>query len=124
LVFKNLIFSEKEIPLSKFMLHEPFCLKYIIKCEKCFGPISIDDLEEHNNDFHELLDCQDCGKKFEKKLLSSHNKKCVNKLTTCSYCSLEVSKKDLREHEYMCGSKTENCVLCGEFIPIMGKNTF
>jgi hypothetical protein len=113
-------YSEKDIAQSKYLLHEPYCLRNIIKCEKCMEPISKDELEEHENEFHKLSDCRDCGKRLEKRLLSSHKKRCINKASICTYCSLEMPKKDLHEHEYMCGSKTENCHFCGEPVPIMG----
>ena len=107
--------------MAKFILHEHFCFKNIIKCEKCGEPISREEVEEHYIENHKLEDCRDCGKKLEKRLFLSHTKKCKDKPTICTYCTLDVPIKDLHEHEYMCGSKTENCVYCGELIPIMGK---
>ena len=33
---------------SKFDLHEAYCLRNIIRCQKCNEPINKNDIEEHN----------------------------------------------------------------------------
>jgi len=92
----------------------------VVRCDVCNLPINKDEVEDHTNEFHVKIDCVDCGKKLERILMSSHQKKCLDKLSICSYCELSMQKSELHEHEYNCGSKTEKCQFCNEFIPIMG----
>lgn len=103
------------------ILHENFCLKYVKKCEICDEPVNIDDMDDHIVENHKKIDCYDCGKYMDKKLLSSHKKKCISKPVKCSFCELQLNKDDLHDHEYICGSKTEECVKCFKLIPIRGK---
>ena len=118
------LFSKKMIEIDKFLLHEPFCIRNVIRCEICDEPINRDEKDDHFNENHKLQDCGDCGKKLEKRLLSSHKKKCLEKPALCGYCELSMPRSELQDHEYICGSKTEKCHLCGQLVPIMGKKDY
>jgi hypothetical protein len=98
-------------------MHEPFCLKNVIKCEICLEPVNREEIEDHQTEAHTRIDCTDCGKKFEKKLLTSHKKKCNHKQSNCEYCEIQITKDELHDHEYVCGSKTDECTVC--FKPVM-----
>jgi hypothetical protein len=121
LVTMSLTNSNKDIELIKLAIHEPFCIKFVTKCEICEEPINIDEIKDHMKENHSKVECPDCSKKLEKRLLSSHKKRCSQKPSKCQFCEILVSKEDLHEHEYMCGSKTDNCYKCNKPIPIRGK---
>ncbi len=95
-------------------------MKFVARCEVCGDPINKEEMEDHIRDSHKLTDCGDCGKKLERRLFSSHKKKCQEKPSICSFCELTLPKSELHEHEYMCGSKTEICHVCGQSITIRG----
>jgi hypothetical protein len=106
------------------ILHETFCVKFVKKCEICDEAVNIEDMDDHVAENHKKIDCNDCGKVFDKKHLSSHKKKCDSKPVKCSFCELELDKDDLHDHEYMCGSKTEECPTCLQLVPIRGSDYF
>lgn len=115
-----LILSKKNIPVNKYTLHIITCKELNLACEKCGEIISKYELDEHNSEFHTLVECGDCGKKYESRFMDLHKKKCANKPLICQYCDLKVGKNELHDHEYICGSKTEKCYNCGKYIQIRG----
>jgi hypothetical protein len=110
--------SNKQIPCSRFILHEPMCLKTVKMCKMCDEVINIEDEEDHIKEFHTKFKCSHCNKGIEKKCYEIHIKTCEERLLECIYCLLEISAKELKDHEYACGSKTENCHSCRKYIPI------
>lgn len=103
-------------------LHESFCIKHVKCCEICQEPINIDELQDHIDEKHKNIGCNDCGKDLEKARFSSHKKKCDFMPKNCSFCELELPLVDLHDHEYICGSKTEKCELCFDYIPLREKD--
>jgi len=101
-------------------LHEIKCKELNSRCEICNEIVNKYEIEEHNDEFHSLVDCLDCGRKLEKRILETHKKKCLNKPSNCHYCDLKIGKSELHEHEYICGSKTEKCMECGKYVQIRG----
>jgi hypothetical protein len=116
LVFLNNL-SEANIPSSKFILHEPYCIRNVKKCH-CRMIINIEEEEEHHKEYHIEIKCLHCHKKFPKSQVSHHQTSCDHIQNECRYCTLGVAKKDLDEHEYTCGAKTEQCEICHKYVPI------
>ena len=107
---------EELIPINTFILHERMCTINIKKCEKCNKPINIEDLEEHNKEFHNDKECEFCKRKFSNEDIKTHSNNCNYQMVECKYCKMLISKIDLSEHEYVCGSKTEICDICKQII--------
>ena len=107
---------EEKIPLSKLILHERMCFLNIKKCDKCNKPVNVDDIEEHNNEYHNDKICNFCNKKFSNEDFKSHLNECDLKCLECRFCQMEIILRDLNEHEYVCGSKTEICNNCKQLI--------
>ena len=103
---------EEQIPLKTFILHERMCKINIKKCDKCNKPINIEDIEEHNNEFHNDKECEFCKIKFSNEEIKFHSNNCDYKMIECKYCNMLINKIDLSEHQYICGSKTELCDIC------------
>ena len=108
---------ESQIPISKFMLHERFCSSNVQKCPICKKPVIIEEMEDHNKEFHVLMECEYCQKKFTADKIEEHRKKCDCRMTECQYCEMQIQIKDKKNHEYICGSKTEECPICKKLIP-------
>ncbi len=49
------------IPESKFVLHEIYCIKNIIKCKKCGEAIDKSDIDNHENEIHKIVHCEYCN---------------------------------------------------------------
>ena len=43
---------ESNIPISKYILHERMCSINVKKCPICKKPITVEDIEDHNKEFH------------------------------------------------------------------------
>ena len=107
---------ESQIPISKFMLHERFCSSNVEKCPICKKPVIIEDMDDHNKEFHVLKECEYCHKKFTSDKIDEHKKKCDCRMVECQYCEMQIQIKDKTNHEYICGSKTEECPICRKLI--------
>ena len=106
----------KNINASTFFLHERMCSINVKKCPKCNKPFTIDDLEDHIQEVHSLVDCEYCKKKFPKNEIDNHQKKCDSKMVPCAYCELNILLGELKEHQKACGAITEPCVKCNRYI--------
>ena len=106
----------QKIPISKFMLHERMCSINVKKCPICNQPVTVEDTEDHMNEFHVEIPCEFCEKKFTKDKIDKHKKNCDYRMQTCKFCEMNVIIKDIKEHEYVCGSKTEQCNICKQMI--------
>jgi len=106
----------QNIEANKFFLHERMCTLNVKKCPKCNKPFTIDDLEDHINDFHEEVECEFCNVKYPKIELEKHKKKCDYRMAQCIYCELEVLLKEIKEHQKSCGAITETCPNCGRYV--------
>ena len=107
---------ESNIPISKYILHERMCSINVKKCPICKKPITVEDIEDHNKEFHFELECEYCQKKFTKDKLEQHKKICDYKMTECQYCEMQIPIREKKNHEHICGSKTEECHICKKFI--------
>ena len=106
----------KNINAATFFLHERMCSINVKKCPKCNKPFTIDDLEEHIQEVHTLVECEHCKKKYSKSEIDNHKKRCDSKLVPCSFCELDVLLGELKEHQKACGAITEPCIKCNRYI--------
>lgn len=118
MVYDILIISKKEIPETKILLHEPFCIRTVKKCGLCKEIINIDDEDDHMKENHREITCKFCHRKFPQNLIELHFLNCEEQPAECKYCSFHLLLRDKKEHEYICGAKTEYCQNCRKFIPI------
>ena len=73
------------------------------KCEKSF--VSGSKLNQHNNQLHEEVKCDECGKMFKKGNFARHRKVHAdsNSVLTCQICAKTFSRMDnLHAHATKC----------------------
>ncbi len=63
--------SKQEINLASFLMHESFCLRNIVLCDKCSQPFDKSQRQEHFEEYHALVACE-CGEQVEKSEIESH----------------------------------------------------
>ncbi|KAJ3274089.1 NAD-dependent histone deacetylase sir2 [Terramyces sp. JEL0728] len=122
------------IPQDKLTLHQAFCFRNNVKCQKCAMVLQKSEFDKHihcevcnqlNTEYHYLLhetvECS-CGLLLPIQNVAQHKKECVHGLIKCRYCHLVVESggkstlpKDLylgtglTVHESDCGSRTITC---------------
>ncbi|CAD8068325.1 unnamed protein product [Paramecium primaurelia] len=105
-------FCRKQIDEDKIMLHEMYCERNCIKCNRCGLMYDQNDPESHEEEFHKLHQCPHCKHEFQD--LNKHY--CQETPIQCQYCQLEISIKSFSQHEIQCGSRTEMCNSCKQYI--------
>ncbi|CAD8099236.1 unnamed protein product [Paramecium sonneborni] len=108
----NCQFCRKKIDEEKLMLHEMYCERNCIKCDRCGYMYDQNDPESHEEEFHQLQQCPHCKEQFQD--LKKHN--CQELPILCQYCKLEIPIKSFSLHEIQCGSRTEVCDSCKQYI--------
>ncbi|CAD8092160.1 unnamed protein product [Paramecium sonneborni] len=104
----------QQIAESKHMLHEIYCLRNNIKCQKCGQFYDKNDPESHEDEYHKKEKCQYCLIEFED--LKKH--KCLKKQKQCLHCDLSFPSDQLFQHENQCGSRTQKCDICNNYVMI------
>ena len=105
--------SKKMIEESKLPIHEGYCYRNIRKCELCEEMIDVNNKQEHIEEMHTKVKCEQCSADFDKNKLEDHKKnQCPMRKKHCEYCNLDVSVKDFSVHVASCGSRTKNCMYC------------
>ena len=51
----HFIISEKSIPENKFVLHEVYCLRNVIRCKKCSDMVDKNEMAEHEEEKHKFV---------------------------------------------------------------------
>lgn len=64
--------SKRDIPASKFELHETHCQRHMTVCEECEEVVPKQRLEEHKTEFHAPIPCDLCGVTVAKHDLEDH----------------------------------------------------
>lgn len=103
---------------SKLPIHEGYCYRNIKKCTDCDEMIDINSKEEHFEEHHKKVACDQCGKEMEVKQLQTHGSVCPNRKQMCTYCNLEVLARDIATHTSHCGSRTGNCQFCNRILKL------
>ncbi|GAB5359040.1 hypothetical protein AAMO2058_000510400 [Amorphochlora amoebiformis] len=122
----------KDIPKSRFALHEIQCMRLNIWCTECNGVIrkvdakrhshckkcgkvvNKDEMQTHMDTEHKLIRCV-CGRSFEANEMESHKSlECPRRQLNCRYCSVKVAAEDKAGHEMVCGGRSCTCRICHE----------
>lgn len=104
----------KDIPEENLQIHEVNCRRNNVKCDKCQEIIPKSSFEEHVQEMHELKQCQNCEKEFEKQFFSAHQ--CADPDSTCKYCEAILKSSLMPEHLLNCENQTEECFKCHKYI--------
>ncbi|CAD8183113.1 unnamed protein product [Paramecium pentaurelia] len=105
-------FCRKYVEENKLQLHEIYCEKYFIKCNRCGQLYDKNDQESHDEEFHKQEICQFCHIPYQD--LSKHI--CKERQVLCNYCQMEVPLNNYSQHDIYCSSKTEICDYCKQYI--------
>ncbi|CAK76787.1 unnamed protein product (macronuclear) [Paramecium tetraurelia] len=105
---------KQPIAESKHMLHETYCLRNNIKCQKCGQFYDKNDPESHEEEYHKKEKCQYCS--LESEDLKKH--KCLKKPKQCMHCDLYFPTDQIFSHETQCGSRTQKCDICNNYVMI------
>ncbi|CAK85994.1 unnamed protein product (macronuclear) [Paramecium tetraurelia] len=97
---------------TKLVLHETYCIRFNIKCDRCGQYYDKNDPESHEEDYHKKEKCQYCYVDFDD--LSKH--KCQKTPQLCLYCELSYPLDQIYQHENQCGSRTEKCQMCQNYV--------
>ena len=99
---------------SKLPIHQGYCYRNFRKCDKCDEIIDINTKQDHFDEFHKQVKCEQCGGEFEVKKLEAHKPNCPMRKQICQYCNLEVLVREIATHTSHCGSRTKNCQFCNK----------
>jgi len=98
-------------------MHEIHCRRHIILCEHCQEPIPRSEQEQHYNEFHAKVPCEQCHTSIAKDALEVHmDKECHKRPVKCEFCELPMPKSEHNTHIGYCGSRTEQCPTCQQYI--------
>jgi len=113
---------KQNINLASFLMHEIFCLKNIIICERCNNPFDKNQKQEHFEEYHAPVKCE-CGESIEIRLLDAHKlESCRKRQSQCYYCELMLDSDKIEDHIEFCGTRTELCTKCSRYIKIKDFN--
>lgn len=71
-VHKFLTFSKHDIASASFTLHEAHCVRNITLCKLCNEPVPVIELQNHNDEVHQIIDCEACKQKVEIAKMEDH----------------------------------------------------
>ena len=61
-----------------------------------------------------VLSCPSgCEEKMARKLLSSHDSKCPNRIISCYRCDAKFARQETTNHDQVCPNKMVSCPYCG-----------
>ncbi|KAG7321622.1 hypothetical protein KOW79_014480 [Hemibagrus wyckioides] len=107
----------KEVVKTNLPMHEAHCQRFLCLCPDCEEQVPKDQLEEHRQEQHTLIKCQQCHAKMEKCKLAEHEAhECTERLESCEFCQLALPLSKLDEHVETCGSRTERCQDCNQYV--------
>ena len=69
-----------------------------------------DELADHDEEFHKLVDCVNCHQMLEMNKLVEHQDTCLKRLQICKFCNQQFSYDLYFNHEESCGSRTQECM--------------
>ncbi|KAJ3257097.1 hypothetical protein HK103_004925 [Boothiomyces macroporosus] len=136
------------VPSEKLAIHQAFCFRNNIKCDRCLAVFQRSEFEKHSHCeicgkvsseyhhiIHETVECS-CGIQLPIQQVANHKKECIHALIVCRYCHLVVVSegkstlpKDLylgtglSVHESDCGSRTITCQKCNKNVTLKDVQT-
>ncbi|CAD8098624.1 unnamed protein product [Paramecium sonneborni] len=105
-------YCKKNIDSEKLMLHEMYCERNCIKCDRCGNLYDQNDPESHEEEFHTFQQCPNCKLSFQD--LKNHI--CQEVPILCQFCQLEIPIQSFQLHKVQCGSRTELCESCHQYV--------
>ena len=58
---------KKEVPAENYLMHSAHCKRNIQLCPLCGQAVSRKDAKEHLQEYHEKIDCVQCGQREDKR---------------------------------------------------------
>ena len=114
---------DKEIPSSRFTMHEVQCSRHIQKCDKCGKPCELrgdgpDTLENHVKAEHAAFACGECGEQIEgTRAQPAHAaERCRRPCPDCSHVQCGAVKMALHK-EHNCRARFVVCYFCQSSFP-------
>lgn len=108
---------KKEVPAENYLMHSAHCKRNIQLCPLCGQAISRKDAKEHLQEYHEKIDCVQCGQKTTRIDEETHLvSECAKTLIPCRYCDILLPREKMLEHQDFCGSRTELCEKCNRYV--------
>ncbi|KAL6055346.1 ubiquitin fusion degradation protein [Balamuthia mandrillaris] len=108
---------KRDIPIASLAMHSAFCERHNYCCLKCGHAVRLSERQQHEDEFHALTECEDCGEKMEMDELPRHlEEKCIYRMERCPYCNLAQRAVELDSHKDYCGNRTEQCDRCNKCI--------
>lgn len=89
---------ERDIPQSKFRMHEIGCARNNYKCRECGEVVQKADREEHEAEAHVKVKCQYCNYEAVKGKFGDHEEKCDFKPKQCSFCESSIPFEKFHDH--------------------------
>lgn len=119
--FKICDHCRHRIPISVIENHTLSCMRRNWFCEICQDVFEKSRKEEHIQNFHSKILCNECGQEMEARLLENHTKnECPRRIVQCQYCPLQMPYNEKFEHEKKCGTQTINCEKCHKYVQKKG----
>lgn len=97
---------EKHIEVSKFRMHDIGCSRSNYKCKECGQCVPKAEREEHEEEEHATVTCQNCFFAAPKYKYKDHDLTCSMKPQACSYCDKIIQYTEMQDHINVCGTKT------------------
>lgn len=109
----------REVPTENYVMHAVHCKRNVQICPHCGDAVSLREQKEHFEQFHEKIDCVQCGKKVTRDEEGNHLAyECGKRPVTCKYCEISLPRERMEDHEEFCGSRTDLCEKCSKYVLI------
>ena len=89
---------ERQIPMSKFRMHEIGCARNNYKCKVCGEVVAKCDREEHEAEAHAKVKCQYCNFEELKSKFGDHEENCDFKPKMCEFCESLIPFEKFIDH--------------------------
>ena len=110
---------QRQIAAENYEVHTLYCKRNLQICPLCQEPVLKREQREHFEEFHEEIECIQCGKKLTMNDEASHlANECGKRQAPCKYCEIMLPRERLVDHEGYCGSRTDLCEKCCKYVLI------
>lgn len=76
---------DKQIPISKYRIHDTQCSRINFKC-RCGEVVLKSEKEDHEREFHTIKKCSNCDFEAEAVAYGDHDHYCLSKPVVCDFC--------------------------------------
>jgi len=95
-------------------MHVAYCKRNMKKCLKCNEMYHKDEEAQHEEEFHKMVECEDCKIPIEISKIAEHKPNCMKREVICKFCNQQFSYDGFFGHEDICGSRTKPCEFCNK----------